>query len=554
MKADPLTQPSFRDFRAPRGDGEALIDPPPAQIDGVIDENLRCAARWSGTVAGLSWSELRSIARAEVFEAAALAVAPYRDLDSCLPQGNDDRALPSSESTGLPPQWIVAGHQSELFHPGVWFKNFVLSSLAAHRRAIALNLVIDHDLCSHTSIQALGGEAQQWQRVAVPIDRPLPSSIPLAGAIPYEQQPISDRCFFDSFAARLLEVVGSWNRHPLVLELWPMVSAAAARHGMFGRSLAEGRHQIEESFGLRTLEVPFSRIARSRGFLTLLAAILAELPRFQRCYNDSLEEYKAAHGIRSAAHPVPPLGEAGQWLEAPYWIYGDDDPRRRSMWVRRVGRGVEISDRHRRSLRIDGPLDTTAAIAALEQQTGAEFKIRPRALVTTMYARLVLADLFLHGIGGAKYDQLGDLISQRFFQLQPPHYGVLSATLLLPTAVPLDSMPSPHAIHDSLRSIRFAPERFASLGLIPAEWIAEKEALIRRPPAPEQRPQWHQQIQRINERMQTSLREYQASLEELLPRAILAQRRLQSWRSREMSLVLFSRSQLEQLARLGAIP
>ena len=48
-----------------------------------------------------------------------------------------------------------------------------------------------------------------------------------------------------------------------------------------------------------------------------------------------------------------------------------------------------------------------------------------------MYARLVLSDLFLHGIGGAKYDQLTDLIIARFFGLQPPGFVTLSATVLL---------------------------------------------------------------------------------------------------------------------------
>ena len=35
-------------------------------------------------------------------------------------------------------------------------------------------------------------------------------------------------------------------------------------------------------------------------------------------------------------------------------------------------------------------------------------KLRTRALTTTLFARLVLSDMFLHGIGGAKYDQVTD--------------------------------------------------------------------------------------------------------------------------------------------------
>ena len=46
---------------------------------------------------------------------------------------------------------------------------------------------------------------------------------------------------------------------------------------------------------------------------------------------------------------------------------------------------------------------------------GAGCKVRSRALTTTLFARLLLADLFLHGIGGGKYDELTDELMRRFF-------------------------------------------------------------------------------------------------------------------------------------------
>ncbi len=49
-----------------------------------------------------------------------------------------------------------------------------------------------------------------------------------------------------------------------------------------------------------------------------------------------------------------------------------------------------------------------------------------------MFARLVLSDVFIHGIGGAKYDQLTDAIVRRFFGVEPPGYLVATATLKLP--------------------------------------------------------------------------------------------------------------------------
>ena len=54
------------------------------------------------------------------------------------------------------------------------------------------------------------------------------------------------------------------------------------------------------------------------------------------------------------------------------------------------------------------------------------------ALVNTLYCRLFLGEYFLHGIGGGKYDEVTDALAQAFYGVEPPAYGVLTATLLLP--------------------------------------------------------------------------------------------------------------------------
>ena len=38
------------------------------------------------------------------------------------------------------------------------------------------------------------------------------------------------------------------------------------------------------------------------------------------------------------------------------------------------------------------------------------------------FSRFMLGDLFIHGIGGAKYDELGDEIARRFFGIEPPGF------------------------------------------------------------------------------------------------------------------------------------
>jgi len=59
-------------------------------------------------------------------------------------------------------------------------------------------------------------------------------------------------------------------------------------------------------------------------------------------------------------------------------------------------------------------------------------KIRPRAISTTMFSRLFFADVFIHGIGGAKYDTITDEIIKEFFGIDPPGFVAISSALYLP--------------------------------------------------------------------------------------------------------------------------
>ena len=52
-----------------------------------------------------------------------------------------------------------------------------------------------------------------------------------------------------------------------------------------------------------------------------------------------------------------------------------------------------------------------------------------------MYIRLLIADNFVHGIGGGRYDQVSDDIIRNYFKLDPPAFSVTTATMFFPGAV-----------------------------------------------------------------------------------------------------------------------
>ena len=68
----------------------------------------------------------------------------------------------------------------------------------------------------------------------------------------------------------------------------------------------------------------------------------------------------------------------------------------------------------------------------IAQLTASRLRVRPKAITLTMFARLCMADLFIHGIGGGRYDRVTGAVIQETFGCPPPPYVVATATLLLP--------------------------------------------------------------------------------------------------------------------------
>lgn len=439
-----------RRLRAPGDDGGTLIEPPLAEADDLIRQNLR-QRQTDCDLQGRSLSELAAQARRDLLAAAFNYTRQYRDVAQ-PPAGSDT-------------QVVLAGHQPQLFHPGVWYKNFVLGRLGYGANRAAVNLIIDSDTCKSTALRVPGGT----------VDRPLVDLVAFdrAGeAIPFEERKILDRDYFSSFGSRASEQIRRLVPDPLLRQFWPLAVERSQAQANLGLCLAQSRHVQEERFGNATLELPQSQVCSLEAFHWFTSHLLAHLPRLWDVYNGAVAEYRRANHLRSKSHPVPDLASHDQWLEAPYWIWTHDNPLRRPLFVRSRGDDLLLADR--RGLEIALPLspesDAQRAVAVLAELAGQGIKLRTRALITTMFARLVLGDLFLHGIGGAKYDEVTDLVIRRFLGVEPPAYLTVTATLRLPIRHAAVSPDALRSVEGRLREMEFHPEQF----LEPAD-LADRE-------------------------------------------------------------------------------
>ncbi|MBA3314564.1 MAG: hypothetical protein M3552_09860 [Planctomycetota bacterium] len=372
---------------------------------------------------------------------------------------------------------IVPGHQPALYHPGVWAKNFASAGIARRLGGSVLNLIVDNDIYSRPAIDVPAGTRAEPRREAVPFDVLQPPR-------PWERAKVKDAETFRAFASRVSQKLRHFGVEPIVDAAWPAATSRLALCGTLPECLTAARHSIEADWGLHNLELPMSRLCETDSFLWFAGHLLAQLPRFNEVYNGTLSEYRRLYRIKSRNHPVPSLEERGDWLEAPFWVWRDDAPHRRRVFARQSGKETMLADDTGdvfATLPLASTMDACCAVEVLRTLPSQKIRFRTRALTTTLFARLFLADTFMHGIGGAKYDEMTDRIIARFIGIPAPSYATVSASLYLPFAEPFDATSEDERrLLGLLRDLDQNPQRHLSHGIDPVldRRLDEKEALI----------------------------------------------------------------------------
>src|SRR5262249_4003009 len=159
-------------FRAPAQDGAVVSEPPLSRVPEVVERNRTGLAQSRLTLLGKPLGEIRSKARQELLDAASCYMRESGEL------------LPDLGAGPL----FMAGHQPELFHPGVWVKNFALAGLARNHHGVAVNLVVDNDTAKSTALRvpAPPSKTFAWPHLqTLPFDRWLAEK-------PYEELTVVD--------------------------------------------------------------------------------------------------------------------------------------------------------------------------------------------------------------------------------------------------------------------------------------------------------------------------------------------------------------------------
>lgn len=408
----------FHKLKTPPGHGDVLVLPEPLQCARWLRANARLLSTANIPLAGRTLSAWRAETRRKLV-------------------GDSDRPL------------VVIGHQPEFFHPGVWAKHVVARRLADALGGVAINLVVDNDVPRTTSLAVPTVEVEQIRLRQIPfLDLP-----GLPGRRIYEELPRLDPAKCDAILLMLRGAMGGAFDTSLMPGFFAALRAAVDTVDGVSQ-LVDARCAVDGSFGV----APIDRRVRNLPWSPLLVEMVAKSARFGECYNAALSDYRREHRVRGKQRPIPDLHISADRVEVPVWAVRAGRARAR-LFVQVQGKRVTLYAETEAFCEI--ALDDFAAWNSLVRPLGDGdgWRLRPRALTLTIWARLLLADLFIHGIGGAKYDRITDRIMGDFFQLTPPPFACVSATLHLDLPRSDGSRESVQALRQEMRDWTWNPQR-----------------------------------------------------------------------------------------------
>ncbi len=426
--------------------------------------------------------ESRATARRELIELACRWTEQYSSatfINEARRPGMNEEAI------------FLAGHQPEAFHPGVWYKNFVLDQITKAKSALGVNLLIDQDLVKTNALLVpteMDGRTTQG-RVAIDYG---------GIGIPFQERRVQHPDVMASVPERLKSMAARWAGAGLLTRWWPSVVEWSGELDGLGYGFAAARHLCELDHGSRTLEVPLSWICETASFAQFVVGILERMEDFFAAYNLCLDQYRACYGISGKQRPMPDLIQIDDWVELPFWLWTAPEPWRQRLVARREGGGWQLSVLVNGQVaigrwRID--LKTSRAVEQLQSLASMQVRLRPRALMTTLYSRGVLAETFLHGIGGALYDQMTDRLASQVWEMRLPDYAIATATFHLVDNQPMSGKRQHQELQQRLRNQWFAPERLPEFATSHPQWVATKQELLEQIPPRKNRRVWQEHLE-----------------------------------------------------------
>jgi hypothetical protein len=461
---------------------------------------------------------------------------------------------------------VIGGHQPELFHPGVWFKNFLIAEIGSRTNSIGMQVIVDHDVAKSDTLRVpscsatkrKGQECSEFALRSIPLPMREESQprMPWHATLTGQLDPLA----WDRMIASVEQsMLYCGLQRPLLVSRKKMIAECIAHNQNIGDAFSQFRHRIEMENGVLNLEVPIGHLCTDSAFGFFVHHCVRNANALWSSYNGCRNTYRNRHKIRNQAQPVLELLREGDWFELPFWIYQERQAvvERKRLWVCNTNNQLRLSDHFdsaQATVTVTLPWTEQDLPTAWETFRKNGICIRPRALMTTLYLRCFVADLFVHGIGGGTYDELTDDIMRDWIGIEPPVYMTSSASLHLPVLLQTelnqsDPVLSWSGVQRELQLMRSVPERFLeSANESHRELIRLHSRQIAVIPDRGHKLKWHQEMARIKQLIVDSIEPKKLAALAKLETILRVKQQNKILKSREYSFVLFE--ELEVVGRL----
>lgn len=406
---------------------------------------------------------------------------------------------------------IGTGHQPVIYHPGIIFKDIVVNALIERYDFLGLNLVVDSD--THGENQYISIPSFKNGHLITKKIQLSHSSANLA----FEEIPCPKQQAFNQSLNNIKDTLCNLLPEENLKSLRDYAEIANKVYPI-SKNLAQfnslSKRMFEERLNFKHKEVFLSSLCQTETFLYFFVWILSISKDFALVYNDLLDTYRIENGIK---HPLTPFSNLKifskdstsiDMIELPFWGWMDNE-QRQSLYLRFDKQRACLLDENKKILEFNLNEEIGFLVKIIKQL---KYKIRPKALMLTLFARLFLCDVWIHGIGGAEYEGLNDKLAESLLKTLP-QYVVASATLHLKLKnekLVMNNIGDKEIsdIKNRLRRMRFNPEDFIdTVDSKINELIKEKKKLLNKIPlsdAKKKRDRYNQLLI-INERLRKEI-------------------------------------------------
>ncbi|GAX61127.1 dehydrogenases with different specificities [Candidatus Scalindua japonica] len=467
----------IKPFTTPEQNKEVFINPEYEDIPRLIDSNKERFQSYDFNINGTPFFQFREQVRAETLKKAREYTEKIWSLCSKLKIADTENFSYTKDSYSPDKEIIQTGHSPALAHPGVMIKHSLVNSVAKKTNGVSINMVVDNDasIDNCLNIPNINGQDASVEKIEY---------IPGLRNLAFEEISYADSKQLTAFKDSAVKALHNPDMTKTFEDFMNVVMRVSEGTLQFSDLFTYARHALLLRSGICNQEIPVSLISKTDSFLHFFLHIAADVNRFVEIYNAKLREYRRLRKISSKANPLPDLMEKGDVVEMPFWVWVEDEQRKNLYASKANEKRLDIIKENRILSCFDLGENSNLSenLRRLKDLISDGIKIRPKAIVNTMYSRMFFSDLFIHGIGGAKYDQITDEIIRDFFGVEPPEYATISATLHLPYT-PFDvSKENVNTLKHDIKDMSYNPDRYASDEIMEdlemRSMVSEKRKLI----------------------------------------------------------------------------